>query len=322
VTCHCCSSECKKSGRFQNKNRIVQRYCCTRCNKTFSESQPLDGLRVDFQKACQVVNLLCEGMGIRAISRFTGLNQETVLNVLETAGQKAARLLDEKIRNVRVEQVQADELYCFVGCKQQNTIEGETERGQFFTFLSIDKASKLIINWRTAKRTQENAVAFLTDLKGRIQNRFQLTTDGWKPYCGRTGAVKQVFGNMVDYATETKHFAAENPRLSVRPGLWKFNSKTVVSLQRRKKIGEPDMNQATTCHCERTNLSVRLFSRRFTRLTLGYSKKLPNLRLAVALFIAHFNFCRIHSTNKQTPAQAAGLTNHTWTIKELLTLND
>ncbi|MFZ0828443.1 MAG: hypothetical protein WAO02_13570 [Verrucomicrobiia bacterium] len=283
-----------------------------------SESQPLDGIRTSTDEAAKVVGMLCEGMGIRAIARLTRLDQKTVLRILESAGEHCARLLDEKIRNINVEQVQADELYCFVGCKQQNTIEGDAERGQFFTFLSVDRASKLIINWRTAKRTQTDAVQFLTDLKSRVQNRFQLSTDGWSAYCGRSGAVRQVFGNTIDYATETKHFAAENPRLSVRPELWKFRSKSVVAIQRRKKIGEPDMNLATTCHCERTNLSVRTFTRRFTRLTLGYSKRLQNLRWAVALFVAHFNFCRVHGTLKTTPAQAAGLTDHAWTIDELL----
>jgi transposase-like protein/IS1 family transposase len=318
VNCHCCNGETKKFGRFQNRNRIVQRYQCVRCGKTMSESQPLDGIRTNMDDAAKVVGMLCEGMGIRAISRLTRLDQKTVLRILESAGEHCSQLLDTKIRNINVEQVQADEIYCFVGCKQQNTTAGETERGQFFTFLSIAKDSKLIINWRTGKRTQETAVEFLTDLKGRIQNRFQLTTDGWKPYCGRLGAVKQVFGDSIDYATETKHFASENPRLAVRPELWMLNVKRVEFLERRRKIGDPDMKTSTICHCERTNLSVRIFTRRFTRLTLGYSKKLQNLRWAVALFIAHFNFCRVHSTIKTTPAQGAGIADHAWSIEELL----
>ncbi|HLZ54551.1 MAG TPA: hypothetical protein VKS19_08750, partial [Verrucomicrobiae bacterium] len=109
VTCYCCNGPTKRFGHFQNVNRIVQRYRCTRCGKTFSESQPLDGLRVDFNQACQVVHLLCESMGIRAIQRFTGLHQETILNILESAGQKSAEVLDAKIRNVKAEFVQADE---------------------------------------------------------------------------------------------------------------------------------------------------------------------------------------------------------------------
>jgi len=293
----------------------VQRYACDRCGKSFSESQPLDGLRVDFKRAAQVVHLLCEGMGIRAIERFTQLNRRTVLGILETAGEKCARLLDAKVRNVKAEQIQADEICCFVGCRQYNPIEGDAERGQFFTFLSVDRVSKLIINWRTDKHTRQAAEDFLNDLKGRVQNRFQLSTDNWLGYASDKGAVRGVFGDSIDYATETKFYAKAPLRLPIRR--W-FMPQKVVAVRKRVRIGEPDLKLTTTSHCERTNLSVRLFNRRFTRLTLGYSKKLENLRHAVALFIAHFNFCRVHSAHKQTPAQAAGLTEHTWTIAELL----
>ena len=139
--------------------------------------------------------------------------------------------------------------------------------------------------------------------------RFQLTTDGWQIYSGYEGAVRAVFGEEIDYATETKYFAVPQ----------QYIPRQLVGIRRKRKIGEPDMKEATTCHCERTNLSVRLFNRRFTRLTLGYSKKLENLRHAVALFVWHFDFCRVHSAHKQTPAQAAKLTNHVWKIEELFT---
>src|ERR1035441_3905342 len=134
-----------KFGKFKNVNRIVQRYRCQRCGTTFSETQPLDGLRVDFKQACNVVHLLCEGMGIRAIERFTGLHRDTVLSILETAGEKCARLLDEKIRNVKAAFVQVDEVHGFVFSKHQNTELGDWEHGEQFTYLSMDKESKLII---------------------------------------------------------------------------------------------------------------------------------------------------------------------------------
>jgi transposase-like protein/IS1 family transposase len=307
MTCICCNGEAQKFGRFKNVNRIVQRYRCVRCNKTFSESQPLNGLRVDFKQACRVVHLLCEGMGIRAIARFTGLDTKTIMSVLETAGQKAAAFLDAKIRNVNADVIQADEIHSFVYSKQQNTAEDETERGDQFTFLSVDRRSKLIVNWLVGKRTRENAVQFFGDLKGRMANRMQLTTDGFKVYSGIDGAVAFVFGNEVDYATETKYFA--------RPAT--FLPRRVIGLRRHRRIGNPDMKLATTCHAERTNLSVRLFTRRFTRCTLGYSKKLDNLKHAVALFIWHFNFVRIHGAHGFTPAFAAGVAP-----KEPMTIED
>jgi IS1 family transposase/transposase-like protein len=309
VNCHCCSGNCRKSGAYRNKNGIVQRYACDRCGKSFSESQPLGGLRVDFKQACQVVHLFCESMGVRSIQRLTGLHQETVLNILETAGQKAEAFQRAKVWAVEAAEIQADEINSFVYSKQRNTPEGEVERGDQYTFLAIDKRSKLIINSLVGKRTRENAEQFLTELKKRIEDMpFQLTTDNWHIYSGYTGSVRAVFGQDVNYATETKVFAKPE----------QFLPRRLTSIKRKRQIGEPDMAVATTCHAERTNLSVRTFTRRFTRCTLGYSKTLENHKHAVALFVWHFNFVRVHSAHGRTPAQECGLTSKTFTISELL----
>lgn len=146
-----------------------------------------------------------------------------------------------------------------------------------------------------------------------MADRFQLTTDGYYGYCKQSGAVARVFGNEVDYATEKKIFSVV--------GLGNLTGLKVLHIHRRPRIGRPEMKLATTCHAERTNLSLRLFNRRFTRKTLGYSKKLDNLRHANAIFVAHFNFCRVHSAHgkaRKTPAMAAGLTDHVWMIEKLL----
>lgn len=172
---------------------------------------------------------------------------------------------------------------------------------------------KLIVNWRTGKRDGENTVGFLQDLKSRMASRFQLTTDAYAGYWQGGGAVRKVFGNEIDYATEMKIFNIK-PQF---PAPW-YNPRVLLRIQRQQRSGNPDMKLATICHAERTNLSVRLFNRRFTRKTLGYSKKLENLRHSVAILVAHFNFCRVHSAHGRTPAQAANLTDHQWTITELL----
>ena len=291
----------------------MQRYACDRCGKSFKEAQPLDGVRIDAKQAEQVIHMLVEGVGIRAISRLTNLNHVTVLNILETAGEHCARLLDSKIRNVNASLVQVDEMHGFVFSKKQNTLRGDPLHGEFFTYLSVDMSSKLIINWRTSKRDGENTTAFLRDLKSRMADRFQLTTDAFTGYWQGGGAVRQVFGSEIDYATEKKYFGTASGRAN-----FQFNTLKVKSIKRVRQIGNPEMSLATTCHAERMNLSVRLFNRRFTRKTLGYSKKLENLRHSVAIFAAHFNFCRVHSAHGRTPAQAASLTDHTWTIGELL----
>ena len=309
MNCQCCqSNEFKKRGFYRNKNFQVQRFECLRCGTTFAEKQPLDGLRVDFKQACQVVNLLCEGMGVRAVARVTGLHRDTVLAILESAGAKFAAFLDEHVQGVKAVVVQADEIHSFVYSKQQNTPEGETEQGDQFTFLAIDRDSKLIVNHQVGKRTRNNAIALMSDLKRRTAGRFQLTTDGWAGFCGMESSVAVVFGQDVDYATETKYFASPGP----------FLPRRLISIRRKRKIGTPDMSIATTCHVERTNLSARQFTRRLTRCTLGYSRTLENHKHAVAMLICHFNFCRVHSAHGMTPARAAGLTDHTWTIQEIL----
>ncbi len=302
------SGNCRKSGSYRNRNRIVQRYACDRCGKSFSETQPLDGLRIETKQVEQVVHLLVEGVGIRAISRLTGLDTKTVMSILETAGQKAAAFLDDKVRNLRADVIQADEIHSFVFSKEQNTDGRHIYRGEQFAFLAVDRRSKLIVNWFVGKRTRENAEQFMLDLKSRMANRFQLVTDNWKIYSGMNGSVQSVFGREVDYATETKFFAKPDT----------FMPRRLIGLRRHRKIGNPDMMLATTAHAERTNLSVRTFTRRFTRCTLGFSKKLDNHKLAVALFVWHFNFCRVHSAHGQTPAQAVGLSEKAWTINELL----
>lgn len=270
-------------------------------------------MRIDFTKAAQVVHLLCEGVGIRAIERLTQLNRRTVLNILETAGQKCASLLDSKIRGIKTEQVQVDELWAFVGCKQHNSKRSPDE-GDQYTFLAIDRASKLIISHLVGKRIKFSANDFMLDLSQRIEGRFQLSSDAFPCYTGRNGAVYRAFGEEIDYGTEIKIYHNSREQKEYR----RYSPPEMMATHRTSRIGEPDRKFINISHAERTNLSVRLFNRRQTRLTLGYSKKLANHKHAAAIFVAHFNFCRKHSAHGQSPAQAAGLTDHAWTISELV----
>jgi transposase-like protein/IS1 family transposase len=316
MTCHRCQTEAFKFG-IQNG---FQRYRCKTCGKTFSDipARPLDDLRVDFEKACQVVHLLCEGMGVRAVERLTQLNRRTVLGILETAGRKCARLLDDRIKGVKVKDVEIDELYSFVNCLQQNTTVDDMARGDQYVFIGTEINSKLILHHLVGKREKSNAVLFMAGLKRKLaEGRFQLTSDAYTPYASELGAVFKVFRESIDYGTERKEYATLHPRIWQRVPR-RFNPVVCVGVTRTPKIGNPDRNRMTTNHVERLNLSVRLFNRRFTRKTLGFSKTLRNHKLSVALMVAHFNFCRVHSAHKQTPAMAAGLTNHAWSIKELL----
>lgn len=262
--------------------------------------------------------MLSETVGIRAASRLARVDKDTVLRVLVSAGEHCARLLDVMVRNLTVPIVQADEVYSYVQCQPHKAEQSDTERGDVWTFFSVAKYEKLIINYRVSKRTGEDTAEFLSDLRSRMDMRFMFVTDGFRGYCSHqssAGNVEDILGDVCDYATETKKFKKD---LSFS-GHRKFFAPELVSVNRKARFGYPLMSEATTCHAERTNLSLRTFTRRFVRRTINFSKKLDNHRHAVALFVGVFNFCRSHkSLNGKTPAMAARLTDHRWTIKELL----
>jgi IS1 family transposase/transposase-like protein len=315
VNCYCCNGKAQKFGFFRNRNRFVQRYRCPRCAKTFCVEQPLDGVRIEAEKAYQVIGLLIEGMGIRAIQRLTGLHQETILNILAAAGQQCARLLNERMRDLKVEACQVDEMFAFVGCKDVNNRYMDYNRGSQYLFTGMDAHTKLIVSHIIGKRDSDFAGRIVRDLQHRIVSKFQLTTDGFGPYAT---SVKYTFGRDLDFAQLIKLFA--NP-VDGQPSERRYSPSHCIGTRVLIRSGQPDFSRISTSYIERQNLNVRLFNRRFTRLTLGYSKKIEYLRHSAALFVAYHNFCRVHSTLKTTPAVAAGLENRVWTIKDLVKID-
>ena len=316
VNCICCNGIAKRRGFYRNKNFNVQRFECLKCGTSFSEKQPLDNLRVDFKQAVQVLNLLTEGMGINAVSRLTGLHKQTVLNVLARAGGKAGRFLDSTVRNVQPESVQADEMFCFVSCKEQNNLHHSEFRGDQYLFMAIDSKSKLIISHVIGKRTNANTERLLNDLKQRVAGRMQLTTDGFECY---KIEVARTFGKEIDFAQQVKIFS--RPRDAYDP-YRRYSPPRCTGFRIHIRKGNPNRDLISTSHMERTNLTVRLFNRRFTRLTLGYSKKFEYLIHSINLMVFYYNFIWIHSAHGQTPAQAAGLTSKQWTFSDLLLTPD
>lgn len=275
----------------------------------------MQGVTIETEKVVQVVNLLVEGVGIRSASRLTQLDQKTILKIVLSAGERAAQVLDEQVRNVTVESVQVDELFCFVGCKQRNNHGNDYNRGDQYTFLAVDSASKLILSHVIGKRDSGNAYEILNDLNQRVAGRFQLTTDAFHPY--RKCAAAALEGR-VDFAQLMKIYKSDASDLR---GERRYSPPPCIGVKIRVRSGDPDPAMISTSYVERTNLTVRTFNKRFARLSLGYSKKIEYLRAATALFIAHFNFCRKHSTLNATPARWAKLTDHQWTIEELLNLS-
>jgi IS1 family transposase len=215
-----------------------------------------------------------------------------------------------------VQRLQADEIWSFVGAKAKNVTAEQEEAGwgDVWTWTAIDADTKLIVSYLVGLRDDGYAFDFITDLKGRLADRVQLTTDGHHPYLD---AIKDAFNNNIDYAQLIKHYGKE-------PGIpaGRYSPAVCTSCEPHTITGNPDPAHISTSFSERHNLTIRMSNRRFTRLTNAHSKKIQNHERAVTLNIVHYNFCRIHSTIRVTPAMQAGLTDHVWEVEELLALLD
>jgi len=229
-------------------------------------------------------------------------------------GEGCERLHDKYMRDLNVPVLEADELWAFVGKKQGNRKpEDSYELGDSYTFLGIDATNKAIVSFVVGKRDGACADTFVADLRKRIVNRPQISTDGFRPY---VEAIDRAFGSAVDYVQIVKEY--KSTAAANAPAKRRYSPSRIINSTRTVICGDPDMRRASTSYVERTNLSVRMATKRFARLTLAHSKKLRNHCAAVALFVAHFNFCRVHDTLRMTPAMALGVTDHVWSIGELI----
>lgn len=312
MTCTRCQHQtCKKFG-YLGKRR-VQRWRCTSCKSTFSQPLPKLGTHyTDPARATQALSMMLEGMSIRAISRITGLHKDTILAMMLTASERCQDALTS-IRNLRPRYLQCDELWCFVGKKARRVRKGDApELGDQWVFIALDEETKLVPCFEIGKRTKETTLLFLANLKQRLsEDRFQVTTDGYHFY----RSIQGIFGGQADFAQLIKLFGDYGQHDSPDA---RYSPPRIVEVISRVVDGRPDSEHICTSHVERSNLSLRMHLRRFTRLTNAYSKKLDNLKAAVTLYFAWYNFVRIHQTLRVTPAMQAGITDHAWTIAELL----
>jgi IS1 family transposase len=279
--------------------------------------------RLSTEERARIVTCLVEGMSIRATCRMTGAAKNTVVKLLADLGAAANRYQDEHLRKLSCERIQADELWAFCYAKAKNVPEehrGEYGYGDVWTWTALDPDSKLMVTWLVGWRGEPEAVDFLMDLRSRLANRIQLTTDGHIAY---RGAVERVFGRDVDYAQLIKQYGVEDSE-DASPTARRYSPNTVTSQEVRIINGEPDPDYIQTSHVERQNLTVRMSNRRFTRLTNAFSKKVENLGHAVSIHYMHYNFARPHSSlgKNTTPAMAAGIADHVWTAYEIAALLD
>lgn len=314
MNCHCCAGKLRKCGSYTNKNRRVQRFRCTRCNATSSEDQPFDGLRIDDAKVVQIVKLFGEGLGVRACARLADCHVETVLRVLEVVGQKCEAFLDRRLRNLTIAALQFDELWSYVGKKERRNTLNYDDLGDQYTFLAVDARSKLIAAHYTGKRNYDNTDAFVADLASRVTGRVQITADGWNAY---PSTIRKHLLYRLDLAIMIKQYGT-----TIGPGVEdsarRYSPARMVGVKVEVRAGAPREDRICTSFVERCNLTVRHFNKRFARLGLGFSRKLENHKHAISLFVALYNFCKVHGTTGTTPAHGAGVTGEPWTVERLL----
>lgn len=264
----------------------------------------------------QVVAGLVEGNSIASVSRMTGVTKKAILRLLEQLGCACAEYHNRTIRNLKVNRVEVDEIWQFCYAKEKNVPadkKGKFGYGDVWTTTGIDAQTKLIISYLVARRDARSAQKFMDDLRSRIVNHIQMTTDGHKVY---VNAVENAFGGDVDYAMLIKIYGAPlQEDASTR-----YSPATCIDCQTAVISGNPDPDYISTSYVERQNLTMRMGMRRFTRLTNGFSKKVENHGHAVALHFMHYNFCRVHKTLRVTPAMEAGIADHVWSIAELIAL--
>ena len=269
-------------------------------------------MRLSIEKAESILELMVEGMSIRSIERITEVHRDTIMRLLLEAGEKCEGVLRRKLQNIGAKRIQCDELHCYVMKREKHTsLEEGDDVGEQYTFIAMDADTKLVFSWLTGKRSTANTYTFMRDVYARTAwgSCPQITTDGWGPYIP---AMNATFRDSVDYAQLVKIYG-NLP--AVREGY--APSRYVESIS-KVVTGNPDPQFVSTSYIERQNLTIRMMSRRFTRLTNAFSKKLSHLKAAIALHFAYYNFCRIHSTVRVTPGMQAGLTHHVWSLAELI----
>ena len=270
--------------------------------------------RLNTERRSQVIRCLVEGNSIRATVRMTGVAKNTVVKLLLEIGRACEEYQDKALRNLRSKRIQCDEIWSFVYAKQKNVtpeISAKQVAGDVWTWTAIDADSKLIVSWMLGGRDAGTAKHFMNDLASRLASRVQLTTDGHRVYLN---AVEDAFGSEVDYAMLVKIYGVDAAIDS------KYSPAECIDCKPIAINGHPDPKHISTSYVERQNLSMRMMMRRFTRLTNAFSKKVENHFAMLALYFFYYNFCRVHQTLRVTPSMEAGVTDHLWTIEEMVSI--
>jgi IS1 family transposase len=277
--------------------------------------------RLSTEKRAQIIGCLVEGMSIRATVRITGAAKNTITKLLADLGETCSHYQDQVMQNIPCKRLQLDEIWSFVYSKDKNVpdkYQGQFGYGDVWTWTAIDADTKLVPSWLVGERNLEDATAFVSDVASRVTGRPQLTTDGHRAYLQ---AVDEGFKGDVDYAMLKKIYGVEEQK-----GNRRYSPAKCIGIETERVWGHPNPAHISTSYVERQNLTMRMGMRRFTRLTNGFSKKVENLAHTVSLHFMFYNFARPHKTlanpYPRTPAMAAGIADHVWTLEEIAGLLD
>jgi IS1 family transposase len=271
------------------------------------------------EKRAQIVSALVEGCSVRSIVRMSGASKNTIAKLLVELGAACSKYMQDNLVNLKCERVQCDEIWSFVAAKQKNVTPklaaANPHAGDVWTWVAMDADSKLICSWMVGNRDWYTAKVFIEDLKSRLANRVQLTTDGLRIYFHSVAAA---FGEDVDYAALIKRYGGSVDEAATAAR--RYSPPECVGCEKKPLIGDPDPAHISTSFIERQNLTMRMQIRRFTRLTNSFSKKIENHIASIAIHYMHYNFVRIHQSLRVTPAMAAGVTDRLWSMEDIIAL--
>jgi IS1 family transposase len=269
--------------------------------------------RLSTAERAKVIAVLVEGNSLRATARITGVARMTIEKLFRELGAACQRFHDERVRGLNSKRIQCDEIWAFVGAKEKNTTPETRAKGwgDIWTWTAIDADSKLAVTWLVGEQNSATGHVFMEDIASRVRNRVQISSDGNSIY---PAAVDSAFREDVDFGVINKVYATG--------ASGRYSPARFVSASRSIMVGNPDPRHISTSFVERSNLTMRMHMRRFTRLTNGFSKKVENHALTVALHFTYYNFCKVHQTLRVTPAMEAGLSDHVWSVEELVGLLD